>query len=168
MSDQDENSDSLSDDSFDIYSGVAKRFKKEKEKVGKTGKVNLVDDGLAAKSSHSLASKTSSKYATYEVDSSDEELFKENDSTVKEDDLDESKVVNYNNEVERFEDIEEYINVSPDIPVNRAERRTHSAASVVEEEVELEEEDPLYCAPLNDSVSSCQCQTFPYYNNDFY
>lgn len=154
---QDDNSSpssSNSDDDFNFYSGAAKRFKKQKEVVCKTGKVKLVNKPTD-KFSHSPAGSKSPKHPTHDIDSSDEEIFKEMDSIndTKGDDLDDSVVVS-NNQVERFEDIEQYINVSQDISVSPTEvRRTHSAASVQEDEVEPEEEDPLYCAPLNDTVS---------------
>lgn len=134
------------DDEYNFYSGAAKRFKKEKQAVYSIGTVKLVNPKLPA------AENKSSQHIVNNVeDSSDEELFKEMDSKnhSKDVDLDESEIINFN-QVERLEDIEVYS--SPDISINPVEeKRTSSSMSIQEVVVDLEE-DPLYCASLNNSV----------------
>ena len=149
-----EKSDSESDDFTNFYSGVAKRFKKEKKVVFPSGVVKLVNK--KEDRYPSSARKTSPTRVQQVDDSSDEEIFKNDldaEDESKEADLDENDVIQQKQQVTKLEDIEDYIvHLSPETTVQQ--NRTDSSASVQDiddDEVEVEE-DPLFCAPLNDSV----------------
>lgn len=153
-------SNSSSEEEFsNFYSGAAKRFKLEKQAVFQPGIVQLVKkpDGK-----HSKSSLNSSPAPVTQVDSSDEEIYRDVDTECdgKDNGLNETDVVGHGKQVETLEDVEEYINICPDSPVNIVEERTHSSSTSIHliDENDVEE-DPLYCAPLNDSVC------FPFHNN---
>lgn len=144
-----------SGDEFNFYSNLAKRYKKEKEVVFPSGVVKLVNE---KDEKHPSSARKKSPIRVQQIDSSDEEIFNNDldaEDESKEGDLEEDAVEKMQ-EVEKLEDIEQYIvHLSPEHSKPSAqERGVHSSASVQElddEEVEFEE-DPLFCAPLNDSV----------------
>ena len=147
-------SDSEEDDLL-FYSGAAKRYKKEKQAVCPTGELRLVNK---KKDQISNSARNLSPTPVQQIDdSSDEELFRDPNRESQEIDLDESEVYTPSKkQVETLKDIEEYINISPDVSISE-ERKTYSSLSVHDvDDVECEE-DPLFCAPLNDSVRSGVC-----------
>lgn len=150
----DDSNQSSDEDYANFYSGAAKRFKTQKQAVFKTGIVKLVKnkDDSPVSSERKIGSNT---HNIADVDSSDEEVFREVDlkkDNSQQDELDQSRVTNFNTQV--LEDVEECDNLSPDVSLNHfEERRIHSSASLVVEEEFILDEDPLCCDPLNDSVS---------------
>ncbi|XP_057376331.1 NFATC2-interacting protein-like [Daphnia carinata] len=149
MSVADRSESDYSDEDFsDFYSGAAKRYKKEKQAVCPTGEVRLVNQ---KEKKQSTAEKNVSPTPAHEIDdSSDEELFRDPNTETHEVSLDESEIIQPQKQVETLEDIEQYINVTPDVSFSE-ERKVYSSASVQAiDEIEFEE-DPLYCTPLNDS-----------------
>ncbi len=145
-----------SEDEFNFYSGLAKRYKKEKEVVFPSGVVKLVNE---KDEKHPSSARKKSPVRVEQIDSSDEDIFNndlnaENES--KEGDFEEGDAIEKMHEVEKLEDVEQYIvHLSPEHSnPSVQERGSHSSASVQvvdDEEVEFEE-DPLLCTPLNDSV----------------
>lgn len=146
-----ERSDSdYSDEDFsDFYSGAAKRYKKEKQAVCPTGEVRLVNQ---KEEKQPTTERNTSTTPVHEIDdSSDEELFRDPNTETHEVSLDESEIIRPQKQVETLEDIEQFINVTPEVSFSE-ERKIYSSASVqAVDEIEFEE-DPLYCTPLNDSV----------------
>ncbi|KAK4003231.1 hypothetical protein OUZ56_005010 [Daphnia magna] len=145
-----ERSDSdYSDEDFsDFYSGAAKRYKKEKQAVCPTGEVRLVNQ---KEEKQPTTERNTSTTPVHEIDeSSDEELFRDPNTETHEVSLDESEIIQPQKQVETLEDIEQFINVTPEVSFSE-ERKIYSSASVqAVDEIEFEE-DPLYCTPLNDS-----------------
>ncbi|KAI9561806.1 hypothetical protein GHT06_012767 [Daphnia sinensis] len=149
MSVADRSDSDYSDEDFsDFYSGAAKRYKKEKQAVCPTGEVRLVNQ---KEEKLTTAERNVSTTPAHEIDdSSDEELFRDPNIETQEVSLDESEIFQPQKQVETLEDIEQYINVTPDVSFSE-ERKVYSSASVqAVDEMEFEE-DPLYCTPLNDS-----------------
>ena len=108
-----ESSDSSSSDDCNYYSGQAKRFKLAKQALFPSGMVKLVDNPKPSQSQE-----PESTGLCYDSDSSSEIIFQniqrkqtENET---ERDLNESQV-STRKQVETLEDIEEYIDLSPDI-----------------------------------------------------
>lgn len=156
MSSVADHSDYSEDEDLLFYSGAAKRYKKEKQAVCPTGEVRLKkkEDKI------STSARNLPPTAVQQIDdSSDEELFRDTNKESQEVDLDESEVyIHTKNQVETVEDIEEYINILPEVSVSE-ERKVYSSASIQDvDDVELvQEEDPLCCAPLNESVRTEVC-----------
>jgi hypothetical protein len=138
------------EDFSSFYSGAAKRYKKEKQAFFPTGEVRLVNkkDDIISTSARNV-----SPTPVQQIDdSSDEELFRDPNKETPEIDLDETEAHTHTHiQVETLEDVEEYINISPEVSLLE-ERKVYSSASIQPVDDDEYEEDPLFCAPINDSV----------------
>lgn len=160
----DESNNSSDEDFANFYSGAAKRFKTQKQAVFTNGVVKLVK-----KSGDTSDRKIGLSTQNFDGDSSDEEIFREVDLKKDDctpDDCDDSKLGNFHTEV--LEEVEECENFSPDISMNYVEeRKVHSSPSspiLVEEEFS-NNEDPLFCDSLNDSVRNSIYYNLLFFNN---
>ena len=106
------------------------------------------------------SSKKRARSPDLDSDSSDEDIFRDLNLSRKaeedDDDADESQDYKNLKQVETLNDVEEHICISPDhepYSVNIPEKReNHSSSSCDIQEVEDEDDDPLLCASINDSV----------------
>jgi len=116
---RDDSSDSSSSDDCNYYSGQAKRFKLTKQALFPSGMVKLMDN---PKSSQSQQSESTG--VNYDSDSSSEIIFediKKKQTRIESgQDLDESQV-SVIKQVETLDDLEEYIDLSPDISLAQVE-----------------------------------------------
>lgn len=140
-------SDSESDDGFNLYSGAVKRFKKTTAKSFQTGVIKLVNSPKAKRPKLARRSPSPEKI---DIDSSDEEVFRQvkaDDNKDPEDSNLDQSATNEGGKVATLEDVAEYLNLSPDVTVAEEYKRSHSSNSVtIENDVSLE--DPLNCSSI--------------------
>jgi len=150
----DDSSDSSSSDDCNLYSGQAKRFKLTKQALFPTGMVKLVDN---PKSSQSQQSQSTGP--NYDSDSSSENIFQniknKQAGDGNEQDLDESQV-SISKQVETLEDLEDYIDLSPDISqsegenTNSPKRKSPIQAYLVEDSSDID--DVLPASPVANEI----------------
>ena len=149
-------SDSSDEGVSNFYSSVASRFKQKKNSAFPSGVVKIVDKPI----NKSDSSKKRARSPDLDSDSSDEDIFRDLNLSRKaeEDDEDADESQDYKNlqQVETLKDVEAHICISPDrepycvsVPVNR---ENHSSFDIQEVEEEVDDDDPLLGASINDSV----------------
>lgn len=142
------------EDFSSLYSGACKRFKKEKQAVCSTGKPHLANK---KETKIFTSAGNVSPTPVQQIDeSSDEEVLRVPNREIQEVDLDEPEVhEETERQVETLEDIEDCINISPEVSFSEdlTARKLSKVPAAIQDEIECEE-DPLYCASLNDSVRS--------------
>ncbi len=141
------------EDFSSLYSGACKRFKKEKQAVCSTGKPHLANK---TETKTSTSAGNVSPTPVQQIDeSSDEEVLRVPNREIQEVDLDETEAhEETDRQVETLEDIEDCINISPEVSFSedlKASCELSEVPAAIQDEIECEE-DPLYCASLNDSV----------------
>ena len=149
-------SDSSDEGGSNFYSSLASRFKQTKNSAFPSGVVKMVDKPINKLDS----SKKRARSPDLDSDSSDEDIFRDLNLSRKaeedDDDADESQDYKNLKQVETLNDVEEHICISPDhepYSVSIPEKReNHSSSSCDIQEVEDEDDDPLLCASINDSV----------------
>lgn len=149
-------SDSSEEGGSNFYSGAASRFKQTKNSAFPSGVVKIVDKPI----NKSESSKKRTRSPDLDSDSSDEDIFRDLNLSRKaeedDDDADESQDFKNLKQVETLQDVEEHICISPDREspycVNILESNENYSSPCDIQEVEEEEDDPLLCTSINDSV----------------
>ena len=131
-----------------FYSGAARRFKQEKKSSFPSGLVNLIADKPSLNKSYNKRARSS------DTDSSDEEIFRDLNSSSKADEEDADESQDYKN-LQQIETLDEDCLISPvdEQPYLKPEQKENHLSNSVEHDIEeIEEDDPLFCDPINDSV----------------
>jgi len=145
-----------SSDSDDFYSGAANRFKQIKDQKFRTGQVKLI-----GKQDVKSSSKRRRSPSPVDIDSSDEEIFKDvntEDVETEDEENDDEEVCHQNKHVETLDDVEDLLKISPDDDLSChaiSGKRTQSSCSIPTYENdhdEIEESDSLAFDSINDSV----------------